>query len=181
MLELTEKLRSLKGIIQSVEKQFGKGALMQLGDYPAALADADAAIKANPYVRRFGNALTNAKGQLEGLTKNGLLAQKAGSELSLTHFIEMDRARKAKYGKVTAEIDALYKNAAKFREADAELRSEIIALPKLVSAAVSIVRMAEERPKADKDRDSMDTLDAPVGNSAAMMRRCGLKRSGRWA
>lgn len=32
MMELTEKLRSLKGIIQSVEKQFGKGAIMQLGD-----------------------------------------------------------------------------------------------------------------------------------------------------
>ena len=32
MMELTEKLRSLKGIIQSVEKQFGKGSIMQLGD-----------------------------------------------------------------------------------------------------------------------------------------------------
>lgn len=32
MMELTEKLRSLKGLIHTVEKQFGKGSIMQLGD-----------------------------------------------------------------------------------------------------------------------------------------------------
>lgn len=127
-------------------------------DYLAALEavgkrDPDAAIKGNPFVRRFGNALTNAKGQLEGLTKNGLLEQRSNSDLALSHFIDMDPARKKKYGKVLEEIETLHKKAAKHREADAELRSEIVSLPKLVSAAVTIVRMAEERPKADKERD----------------------------
>ncbi|MFO0664594.1 MAG: S46 family peptidase [Polyangiaceae bacterium] len=127
-------------------------------DYLASLEavgkrDPDAAIKGNPFVRRFGNALTNAKGQLEGLTKNGLLENRTTSDRALAQFIDADPARKAKFGKVLAEIEALQKTNAKHREADAELRSEITSLPKMVSAAVTIVRMAEERPKADKDRD----------------------------
>ena len=32
MFDLTEKLRTLKTVVQSVERQFGKGSLMQLGD-----------------------------------------------------------------------------------------------------------------------------------------------------
>ena len=39
--------------------------------------DKEAKIRATSYVRRFGNALTNTKGQIEGLTKGGLAMEKA--------------------------------------------------------------------------------------------------------
>lgn len=115
-------------------------------DYLAALAvvssDPAAAIVATPLVRRYGNALTNTKGQLEGLVKDGLLAQKAKSEEPL----------RAAHAKILDAIAAVIDEAKKTREADAELNGEFLT-PKLLGAAQLIVKMAQERPKADAERD----------------------------
>jgi hypothetical protein len=115
------------------------------------LTDPEARVRAVPLVRRYGNALTNVKGQLEGLVAGGLLAERKSREEALIKWIEADPARKAKYGKSIDQLNKAYAEAKKHREADAELRSEFL-VPKLVNAAYQIVRMAEERPKADKDR-----------------------------
>jgi hypothetical protein len=111
----------------------------------------DDKIRAKPVVRRFGNALTNVKGQLDGLTKDGVLALKVDREARLQKFIEGDPARKAKWGTVLADIAKAYEAEKAHREAVLELRAEYM-LPKLVSSAYTIVRLAEERAKADKDR-----------------------------
>ena len=125
-------------------------------DYLARLAEAtkgdkEAEIRSTSYVRRFGNYLTNTKGQLEGLVKGGLAADKARMEKELRAFVDGDKERKAKYGTtlddMAKEVD---KNAA-HRDADAEL--DELQLPKLMSAAMTIVRMAEERGKPDAERD----------------------------
>jgi hypothetical protein len=116
------------------------------------ITDKEAALRATPFVRWFGNTLTNTKGMLEGLVKDGLLQQKVEREAAFTKFIEADPARKKRYAPVLAEIAKAYEDARKHRESDAELRSEFL-LPRLVGAAYQIVRMAEERPKADKERD----------------------------
>ena len=125
-------------------------------EYLARLADAtkddkEAQIRATSYVRRFGNYLTNTKGQIEGLTKGGLAAQKDKSDQELRAFIEAVPARKAKYGTVLDDIKAEIDKGAARREADLEL--DELQLPKLMSAATLIVRMAEERPKPDADRN----------------------------
>ncbi len=112
----------------------------------------EAALRATPFVRWFGNTLTNTKGMLEGLVKDGLLQQKVEREAAFMKFIEADPARKKRYAPAMAEIAKAYEGARKHRESDAELRSEFL-LPRLVGAAYQIVRMAEERPKADKERD----------------------------
>ena len=57
-------------------------------DYLARLAevtkdDKEAQIRATSYVRRFGNALTNTKGQLDGLVKGGLAQDKERQEKEL--------------------------------------------------------------------------------------------------
>jgi hypothetical protein len=109
-------------------------------------------LRANPLIRRFGNQLTNVKGQLDGLVKDGLLDQKKQKEALLAAYIKADPAREAKFGKLLADIDAAYVDTRKYRESDAVFRSEAL-LPKLTSAAYTIVRMAEERPKADAERD----------------------------
>ncbi len=113
--------------------------------------DKEAQIRAASYVRRFGNALTNTKGQIEGLSKGGLAAQKDKIDRDLRAFVAADPERQAKWGKVLDEIEEEVRKGAVFREADAEL--DEILLPKLVSAAATIVRMAEERAKPDADRD----------------------------
>ncbi len=125
-------------------------------DYLARLAlategDKEAQIRSTSYVRRFGNYLTNTKGQLEGLVKGGLAADKERMEKELRAFVEADKGRKAKYGTVLDEMAKEVEKNAAFRDADAEL--EELQLPKLMSAAMTIVRMAEERPKPDADRD----------------------------
>ncbi len=125
-------------------------------EYLARLAevsktDKDLAIKATPLVRRYGNALTNIKGQLEGLVTGGLARKRSEEEAQLAGFIDADPVRKGKYGDVLASIRGAVAENARTREADTQLRSEILT-PKLLGAAVDIVRMARERRKPDPDR-----------------------------
>jgi hypothetical protein len=118
----------------------------------SGLTEKEATIRARPFVRRYGNSLTNIKGQLDGLIKDGLLAKKTEHENALIAWVNGAPERKTKYGPVFEEIAKAYDKQKQFRESDAELRSEFL-LPRLVGAAYSIVRMAEERPKPDRDRD----------------------------
>lgn len=113
-------------------------------------ASPEVKLKATPYVRRYGNGLTNTKGQLEGLVKGGLALRKTEDEAKLAAFISDEPARKARYGDVLGELRAAVADHAKTREADAQLRE--LLLPKLVSAAVTIVRTAKERERPDAQR-----------------------------
>jgi hypothetical protein len=108
--------------------------------------------KATPLVRGFNNALTNTKGQLEGLTKGGLLRKKQASHDELVTWISADPGRKARFGATFEDLKKIMDEAEKHLEADAQLDSEI-PLARLVSAAVTLVRIAEERAKPDPDRD----------------------------
>lgn len=118
----------------------------------ATKGDKEAQIRATSYVRRFGNVLTNTKGQLEGLVKGGLAADKERVEKELAAFVAGDKDRKAKYGGVLTDIAKEVDKNAAHREADAELHSEL-RLPKLMWAGAMLVRMAEERGKPDAERD----------------------------
>ena len=113
--------------------------------------DKDAQIRATSYVRRFGNYLTNTKGQLDGLVKGGLAAEKEKSEKALREFVAADPARQAQWGKALDDIAAEIAKHSAHRERDAQL--DEIALPRLTGAALTIVRMAEERAKPDAARD----------------------------
>lgn len=109
-------------------------------------------LKAKPWIRGFSNARTKFQGIVDGLTKGGLAAQKAKEEEGLKAWIDADPARKAAYGDAIAKLAALFEEHKKTREADAML-NEAFSLSRLLSAASAIVRMAEERPKRDADRD----------------------------
>jgi hypothetical protein len=126
-------------------------------DYLARLSevtsnDKEAQIRATSSVRRFGNALTNTKGQLDGLVKGGLAQDKTRSEKELAAFIDADPERKAKYGTVLEDIKKAVATNALHREGDTELKDEL-GLARMVFAGATIVRMAEERAKPDADRD----------------------------
>jgi hypothetical protein len=124
-------------------------------DYLAAIAkvsgEKEVAIKANTLVRGLNNALTNFKGQLEGLVKGGIAKDKADTEAALAAWIEADPQRKASYGTVLTDIAGAEADAARTRDEDADVR-EISGMPRLMGAATTIVRLAEERAKKDEDR-----------------------------
>jgi hypothetical protein len=114
-------------------------------------ADAAVGIKAEPLIRGLGNWLTNTRGQVDGLVKDGLAAKKAGKEAELRAWIDADAGRKAKWGQALGRLDELYRETRKHREAEASHR-ELARLVRLYSAALTILRNAEERPKPDAER-----------------------------
>lgn len=112
--------------------------------------DKDIQLKATPTLRGLNNSLTNVKGQLEGLVQGGLLAKKQEKEKNLRAFIEKPDRKKV-YGNVLDELAAEMKTRQTFREQDAQ-NGELM-MSNMLRTAMTIVRMAEERPKADKERD----------------------------
>lgn len=113
--------------------------------------DKEANVRGQSLARGLNNYLTNGKGQLEGLVKGGLLAQKEKQEKELTAWVDGDPTRKAAYGGALEKLGALHAEAAKRRENDAFL-GESQQMVRLVSTAQTLVRMAEERPKTDAER-----------------------------
>ncbi len=117
-----------------------------------AKTDKDLAIKAETFIRGLANWLTNTKGQLEGLTKDGLLAKKVEAETELEKWIAAAPERKAKYDGAVSKVSKVFLDSRKSREADNAVR-ELLRMVRLFSAAQTIVRNAEERAKADAQRD----------------------------
>ncbi|MBL9027270.1 MAG: S46 family peptidase [Myxococcales bacterium] len=117
-----------------------------------AKTDKDLAIKAETFIRGLANWLTNNKGQLEGLTKDGLLKKKQESEAELEKWIAEKPERKAKYEGAIAKVEKTFNESRKTKEADASVR-ELMRMVRLFSAAHTVVRNAEERAKPDAQRD----------------------------
>ncbi len=114
--------------------------------------DREAKIRAVSWVRGFDNIRTKYLGELEGLQRVDLLARKRAEADRLRASIAANPRDSAKYGAALEGIAAAFATYAKTREADTELEAEI-SMPRLVSAANRIVRMAEERALPDAARD----------------------------
>jgi hypothetical protein len=112
----------------------------------------ETAIKATPFLRGISNALTKIKGLAEGLGKGGVAAERAKKDAELKAWIDADAQRKAAYGEVMGKIEGLIADRKKTREEDMAL-GDLAMSSALLQAASTIVRMAEERPKADGARD----------------------------
>ncbi len=112
----------------------------------------DLKIKATPFIRGLGNTLTKFRGIVDGLGKGGLAEQKKKDEAELKAWVAADAARKAAYGDVLDKMAKLSAELRKTREADAAM-GEVYRMVLLIDSAGKIVRMAEERPKADAKRD----------------------------
>src|SRR6185369_6517001 len=110
------------------------------------------AIKAMPRLRSLNNAMTKYRGIMDGLVKGGLAAERARIEADLVTWVAMDPARKAALGDAIPTMATLVGELQKTHQADFELY-ELNRNVTLYGAAAAIVRMAEERPKADADRD----------------------------
>ncbi len=109
-------------------------------------------IKATPLARGLANALKYTEGSLEGLTKGGAAKLRTDAEARLVAYVSADPQRQARYGGVLDALAKIFAERERTREADASAW-ELGRMSDLLSAANTIVRMAEERPKADAARD----------------------------
>ncbi|HEX5098638.1 MAG TPA: S46 family peptidase [Polyangiaceae bacterium] len=114
--------------------------------------DPDAKLKGTAWTRRFSNFRTKHQGELEGFAKGNLLERKRADEQALRAYIAADPERQKRAGGALEAIDQAIEKRNEKREPDTALSAEIL-MPRLVSAATLIVRMAEERQKPDADRD----------------------------
>jgi Peptidase S46 len=112
----------------------------------------DLALKGRTLWLGLFNAEIKTRGLIDGLTKGGVGAQKVELEGQLKAFIDGDPARQAAYGDVLEKMAALVAAHGKTREGDAAL-TDALRMSSLVNAATTIVHLAEERPKADADRE----------------------------
>lgn len=111
-------------------------------------------IKAARYFASLENVKKNFIGVLDGAKKKNIVADKFEKEEELQKWIRSNPERRAQYGMVIDEINALLDEFYSTREQDlyTRLMGSGFFSP-IIGSAVKIVRMAEERPKPDIERD----------------------------
>ena len=116
-----------------------------------AKEDKELGTKGRALWRGLSNALTNTRGQLDGLVKDGLAERKKTLESELRKWA----SEHPEQGPVGASLDDLAGKHATYRaHRDEEAAiSEIFAMSTLLTGADAIVHMALERPKVDAERD----------------------------
>jgi hypothetical protein len=114
--------------------------------------DAQIRIKAQPTIQGSSNRMLKLRGVLDGLVKGGLAREKLKQDEALQAWIVEDPARKAAYGDVLDKIAKIHAERQKTWAHDTAV-GESLALVKLLGAATTIARMAEERAKPDAERD----------------------------
>jgi hypothetical protein len=116
-------------------------------------ADPELKIKAAGRLRGLHNSLTNRKGQIEGLVKGGILAQREKAEQDLAAWIAADPARQKEYGDVLPALAALQAEAEKTRERDAVFASLFMSSSMLNAAHTAHLLSVEKAKKDDMDRE----------------------------
>ncbi|WP_437812363.1 S46 family peptidase [Sorangium sp. So ce1078] len=153
----TNRLRTAAEVESAVSWQYPRrvsfyeesiALLEELGKNDPALR-----IKAHSSIQGYSNYLLKTRGLLEGLVEGGLAKEKAKLEDELKAWIDADPDRKTAHGGAIEKIAAVHAEQQKTREHDATV-SEILSSARLLDAAVTLVRMAEERPKADAEREA---------------------------
>lgn len=119
--------------------------------HDAAGDDENLNIKAASLLAGLENTKKNYIGVLEGAKKKDLVAGKFKDEKKLLDWINSNSQRKTKYSSVVDEINMLFKEYYQSKEKD--LLTRLIEGITLLGSGVDIVRMAEERPKPDLERD----------------------------
>ncbi len=115
--------------------------------------DKELQIKAAGRLRGLNNSLTNRKGQLEGLVKGGILAEKEQNERELAAWIAADPARQKEYGDVLPALAALQAEAEKTRERDATFNGLFMSSSMLNAAHSAHLLSVEREKKNDMDRE----------------------------
>ena len=116
--------------------------------------DKDLEIKASRILSSLENSKKNSIGVLEGARKKDIVREKIQKEKEQREWIQADSERKEKYGSIIQKMDKLFEEHHESWESKTLVRFMGSGFfSPLTSAAVTIVRMVEERPKPDNERD----------------------------
>jgi hypothetical protein len=115
--------------------------------------DPELKIKVAGRLRGLNNALTNRKGQLEGLLKGGILAEKEQAQKDLEAWIAADPAREKEYGDVLPALAAIQAESEKTCERDAAFEGLFRASAMLSAAHTAHLLSLEKAKKNDMDRE----------------------------
>jgi hypothetical protein len=116
--------------------------------------DPDLNIKAARLFAGLENTKKNYLGVLEGVRKKNIVEEKLETEKRLQQWIQSSSTREEKYGDVIDRINTLLEEA--YEDREQKLITNLLGsgyFNPILNAALTIVRMAEERPKPDLDRD----------------------------
>lgn len=116
----------------------------------ATEAQKSTAIKATGMHQGVQNGLEKFEGMMAGFAKNNTLQAKRDGEATFAAWVAGDPTR-AKYGDAFTKVEAILAEGRKTDLAD-EVLFNTIGASRLLSTAMGLVRMADERPKADADR-----------------------------
>lgn len=114
--------------------------------------DPDTALRVAGAVKGYGNGETNARGQIEGLARNGVAARAREEAKELEEFLAARKDLPAEWTAAPAELE---KVLARDREGQERrfFLEEIERLSSYLSSALSAVRRADERRKPDLERE----------------------------
>jgi len=116
--------------------------------------DKDLEIKASRILSSLENSKKNSIGVLDGAKNQDIVREKTQKEKELQKWIQSDPDREDRYGTIIQGMDKLFSEYRKSWKSDALVRyMGYRYFSPMTSAAVTIVRMAEERPKPDNERD----------------------------
>jgi hypothetical protein len=114
----------------------------------------DVEIKLASMLKGLYNTYKNNQGMLAGLRDADLAGRQRAVESGLAAWIAADPARKAKYGNVLPEIEAVLAERRATRERDLlAMQFGGARVTSLLSAAITIERWTSERAKPDLDRE----------------------------
>ncbi|HTE54634.1 MAG TPA: S46 family peptidase [Kofleriaceae bacterium] len=113
--------------------------------------DREAALKSQQMIFGLENSLKKTRGLMKGLVDGGVADRRRKAQAALAAWIDQDGQRKRKWGDTLARLGELEAEARATRDRDAAL--DDLRTARLVAAATTIVRMAEERARPDAERD----------------------------
>ncbi|HYN40576.1 MAG TPA: S46 family peptidase [Thermoanaerobaculia bacterium] len=115
--------------------------------------DPDTALRVASAIKSYGNGETNARGQIEGLARNGVAARAEAEAKELAEFLASRKSLPAEWAVAPAELEKVL--AADRTGQDRRFfLEEIEKLTSVLGSALSAVRRADERRKPDLDREA---------------------------
>jgi len=115
--------------------------------------DPDTALRVSSAIKSYGNGETNARGQIEGLARNGVLAKAGAEAKELTEFLAGRKDLPAAWAAAPAELEKVLAADREGQERRFFLE-EIERLGSYLGSALSAVHRADERRKPDLEREA---------------------------
>ncbi len=115
--------------------------------------DPDTALRVASAVRSYGNGETNARGQIEGLARNGVAARAEVEAKELAEFLAARKDLPVEWAAAPAELERVLAADRAVQDRRFFLE-EIERLGSYLGSALSSVRRAEERRKPDLEREA---------------------------